>query len=91
MAATVEVTAQPSSTQVLDEAITVQAWTNVGRDTVNATHTPILLYAEVKRGRSPVMDAKVTALIYPPNGQDNTTHGPFVVQLYDRGTGGKFK
>jgi hypothetical protein len=99
VAATVEVTAQPATTtptQIHDEAITVQAWTNVGRQPVNASQTPILLYAEVRRGLSPVLDAKVTALVYPPRGQDNngttTSHhppaGPFVVQLFDKGTGG---
>lgn len=88
--ATLEVTAQPLTTSIYEEAITVRAWTNVGREPVNASITPILIYAEVKRGRSPVLDAKVTALIHPPNGGlDNTTHTPVVVQLYDRGTGGK--
>ncbi|XP_046653735.1 calcium-activated chloride channel regulator 1-like isoform X2 [Daphnia pulicaria] len=98
VAATVEVTAQPATTtptQIHDEAITVQAWTNVGRQPINASQTPILLYAEVRRGLSPVLDAKVTALVYPPRGQDNngttTSHhppaGPFVVQLFDKGTG----
>ncbi|KAI9559912.1 hypothetical protein GHT06_013919 [Daphnia sinensis] len=91
VATTVEVTAQPAATtttQMYDEAITVQAWTNVGRAPVNASQTPILLYAEVRRGRSPIVDAKVTALVYPPEGSDNSTaQGPFLVQLHDKGTG----
>lgn len=98
MATTVEVTAQPATTtptQIQDEAITVQAWTNVARKPVNASNTPILLYAEVRRGLSPVLDAKVTALVYPPKGgQENGTtesHGPFVVQLFDKGTGGTYQ
>jgi hypothetical protein len=102
VATTVEVTAQPiatTPTQIQDEAITVQAWTNVARQIVNASDTPILLYAEVRRGLSPVLDAKVTAFVYPPKGggggQDNATttqhHGPFVVQLFDKGTGGTYQ
>ncbi|XP_057365411.1 calcium-activated chloride channel regulator 1-like [Daphnia carinata] len=90
VATTVEVTAQPAmtTTQIYDQAITVQAWTNVGRVPVNASQTPILIYAEVRRGRSPIVDAKVTALVYPPEGSDNSTvQGPFLVQLYDKGTG----
>ncbi|KAK4029989.1 hypothetical protein OUZ56_022946, partial [Daphnia magna] len=90
VATTVEVTAQPAptTTQIYDEAITVQAWTNVGREPVNASQTPILLYADVRRGQSPIVDAKVTALVYPPQGSDNSTvQGPFLVQLYDKGTG----
>lgn len=86
-----EVTAQPvtTTTQIYDDAITVQAWTNVKRQPVNASQSPILLYAEVKRGQSPVVDAKVTALVYPPTESENATvQGPFIVQLYDKGTGG---
>lgn len=93
VATTVEVTAQPAptTTQIYDEAITVQAWTNVGREPVNASQTPILLYADVRRGQSPIVDAKVTALVYPPQGSDNSTvQGPFLVQLYDKGTGGNY-
>lgn len=92
MAATVEVTAQPSGSEAGDDGvITVRAWTSVGRRPVNASDTAILIYAQIKRGQSPVIDAKVTALIRAPfDADDAENHGPFVVQLHDRGTGGEF-
>ena len=89
MAATVEVTAQPSTSDADDESVTtVRAWTSVGRRPVNASHSAILIYAQVRRGQSPVVDAKVTAFVHAPF-DDNESHGPYVVQLHDRGTGGE--
>ena len=85
-AATVEVTAQPNDNT---QAIIVSAWTNVGRRPVNASETPIILYAEVSLNGLPVLDAQVVALIHPPPG--NSTDlllQPFVIRLHDRGTGG---
>ena len=92
MSATVEVTAQPSTAtgDATDGVITVRAWTSVGRRPVNASDTAILIYAQVKRGQSPVIDAKVTALVHAPFADEaEKNHGPFVVQLHDRGTGGE--
>lgn len=83
--ATVEVTAQP----VDDSLVSVTAWTNVGRRSVNASSEAILIYAQVTLGLlTPVLNAKVTAFIRPPG---NESRSVYVVQLYDRGTGGKTK
>lgn len=93
LTATVEVTAQPiPATEGLLEsaepAVTIKAWTNIGRTSVNASSQAVLLYARVTLGRlTPILDAKVTALIRPPG--VNFTGPPFIVQLYDRGTGGR--
>ena len=63
-------TVQPArTTQIRNEAIFAQAWTNVDRKPVNASQTPILLYVEVRRGLSPVLDDNITALVLPPKGQ----------------------
>lgn len=93
LTATVEVTAQPipaaeGLVESAEPAVTIKAWTNVGRASVNASSQAVLLYARVTLGRlTPILDAKVTALIRPPG--VNFTGPPLIVQLYDRGTGGR--
>lgn len=87
--ATVQVTATPSTPSVeaveVQKAISVQTWTNVAdrHQLVNASQTPVLFYVEVKQGQRPIIDARVTVRMHPPNRTE-----PIRFQLHDRGTGG---
>ncbi len=62
------------------EDMTVRLFTNVeGTRVVNLSQMPLILYAEVKRGNSPVLGADVVALI----------NGEWSVSLLDSGNGGE--
>ena len=71
--------------------VNVDAWINSDEtdDTVTPDH-PLSIYASVKRGNSPVLNAKVTVImnVVMRNGS-TTSYGPF--ELYDNGSGGTLK
>jgi len=62
------------------EDMTVRVFSNVDETrVVNLTLTALVLYAEVKRGNSPVLEADVVAVI----------NGKWSVSLLDSGNGGE--
>ncbi|CAG7818395.1 unnamed protein product [Allacma fusca] len=68
-------------TKSTSEDLSVQLYTNVPTDRVaNLSATPLILYVEVKRQNSPVIDADVEALIVTGNKK-------WTVRLLDNGNG----
>ncbi|XP_069959397.1 calcium-activated chloride channel regulator 1 isoform X4 [Cherax quadricarinatus] len=61
----VKVTAQTRDPTV--HPITTRAWMSSGTREVNATVDRVIIYAEVKQGNNPVVNANVRALVTPPN------------------------
>ncbi|XP_064110702.1 calcium-activated chloride channel regulator 1-like isoform X2 [Macrobrachium nipponense] len=77
----VKVTAQTRDPKV--EPITTKAWVSSGARDVSAKTERIIIYAEVKQGNNPVVNANVSALVTPPNDFDP----PEVYFLLDNGQG----
>ncbi|XP_069191233.1 calcium-activated chloride channel regulator 1 isoform X2 [Procambarus clarkii] len=61
----VKVTAQTRDPTV--HPITTRAWISSGTREVNATRDRVIIYAEVKQGNNPVVNADVRALVTPPS------------------------
>lgn len=77
----VKVTAQTRDPSVYP--ITTRAWVSSGARDVNATTDRVIIYAEVKQGNNPVVNADVRAVVTPP-----TEHEPDVMYvLLDNGQG----
>ncbi|XP_069958008.1 calcium-activated chloride channel regulator 4 isoform X1 [Cherax quadricarinatus] len=76
--ARVDVTAQARDSNTLP--ILTRAWLSA-QDNVNATATPIIIYAEVKQGNNPVVGARVRAEVTQPI----ATAQPVLVDLLDNG------
>lgn len=68
----------------LADEITARVYSNVDDEArgVNLSQMPLILYTEVKRGLSPVIDAEVEAMIVAG------TH-KWSVKLFDNGNGGE--
>ncbi|KAK3867102.1 hypothetical protein Pcinc_027416 [Petrolisthes cinctipes] len=60
----VKVTSQPRNPDI--HPITTRAWVSSGARDINAKVDKVVIYAEVKQGNSPVVDADVRALVTPP-------------------------
>ena len=71
--------------------VNVDAWINSDEtDDAITADQPLAIYASVKRGNSPVLNAKVAVLmeVVMRNGS-TTAYGP--LELYDNGSGGRVK
>jgi hypothetical protein len=77
----IEALAQPSDPEV---AISLSAWTSANGATAG---NEIIVYAQVSEGELPVMDAKVTAFITRPRGDDSAEPVTVQLELKDAGTG----
>ncbi|ROT66655.1 hypothetical protein C7M84_015309 [Penaeus vannamei] len=66
------------------EPIYTSAWASAGSGSVNAATNPVIIYAEVKQGNSPVVGARVKALI----SETSSAGAPIELELYDNGNGG---
>ncbi|KAK7069277.1 hypothetical protein SK128_016169 [Halocaridina rubra] len=77
----VKVTAQTRDPDI--EPITTKAWVSTGAREVSAITERIIIYAEVKQGNNPVVNANVSALVTPPNDFDP----PELYYLLDNGQG----
>lgn len=77
----VKVTAQTRDPNI--EPITTKAWVSSGARDVNARVERIIIYAEVRQGNNPVVNANVSALVTPPNDFDP----PELYFLLDNGQG----
>ncbi|XP_019386698.1 PREDICTED: calcium-activated chloride channel regulator 2 isoform X1 [Crocodylus porosus] len=73
---TITVTSRAANSTI--PAITVKAHMN--RDT-NYYPSPMVVYAQVSQGLSPILGANVTAIIEPENGD------PIILELFDNGAG----
>ena len=73
--------AQAQAVAHQQQELVVKLFSNVeATRVVNFDTTPLILYADVKRGNSPVLGADVVA----------TINGKWVVKLLDNGNGGKW-
>lgn len=72
------------ATNMAHEEVTVRVFSNVDDEArgANLSQMPLILYASVKRGLSPVIDAEVECLIVAG------TH-KWSIKLWDNGNGGK--
>lgn len=77
----VKITAQTRDPDI--HPITTKAWMSSGAHDVNATTDRVIIYAEVKQGNNPVVNARVIALVTPPNESDRGE----VYELLDNGQG----
>ncbi|CAL4122326.1 unnamed protein product, partial [Meganyctiphanes norvegica] len=63
--------------------ITTKAWVSSGAKEVNLTAERVIVFAEVKKGKNPVIGAHVKAIIIQPNADLDTA--PQVLELHDDG------
>ncbi|XP_042884903.1 calcium-activated chloride channel regulator 1-like [Penaeus japonicus] len=66
------------------DPIHTKAWASAGSGSVNAATNPVIIYAEVKQGNSPVVGARVKALI----SETSSTSAAEELELYDNGNAG---
>ena len=81
---TVQVVSGPRDTK---ETMMIRFWTNLESHAVEVSAaTPIIIYAEVKLGHAPIVDASVTAEILAIN-QSGFTTPLYHIPLFDNGNG----
>lgn len=78
---TLVVTSRPKD----DAPLTLRCWTNAPGLGLNASDTTVAIFAELRRGSSPVINARVVAVVKRP--QINNTYSDVSVELLDSGSG----
>ncbi|XP_066987727.1 calcium-activated chloride channel regulator 1-like isoform X1 [Macrobrachium rosenbergii] len=82
----VQVTAKRNSSTGLQ----VRLWTSTGSRPVNTSDpsTPVIIYAEVKEGNAPILDARVVARIQRlGSNATGSNYNPIFLDLWDNGIG----
>ena len=74
----IQALAEPSH----QDSFSLEAWTSVGHEGVNALNTPVKVFARVASHTSPVLDAEVIATVHRPGDAE-----PVSIVLRDSGTG----
>lgn len=83
---------QVTSKQNTSSGLHVRLWTSTGSQPVNSSDpsTPVVVYAEVKVGGAPVMDAQVIASLQRlGTNVTGSNYPPIYLDLWDNGVGGE--
>lgn len=84
----IQVTAKRNSSLGLQ----VRLWTSSGSRPINSSDpsTPVVIYAEVKAGVAPIMDARVVATLQRlGSNATGSNYPPIFLDLWDNGIGGE--
>ena len=84
---------QVMSRRNANSGINFDVWTNMGGDSVNASdpRSPVMIFARLTHSRSPVVNAKVTAILQRlGHNETGGSYDPLFVELKDNGNGGMY-